>query len=116
MRRARRRSDGVLAVELASRGIRVTHINPAAVDTEGARAIGAMSDEARAAHIARTLLLASCAVHDASVRRTDVVCCPPKHGVRAGRGEHLQHRFQPPRGRPPGRYAREGSQHDPISP
>ena len=36
------------------RGIRVNQINPGAVDTEGARAIGAMSDEVRAAHIART--------------------------------------------------------------
>ena len=34
----------------------VNQINPGAVDTEGARAIGAMSDEARAAHIARTPL------------------------------------------------------------
>jgi len=47
---------GVLAVELASRRIRVNQINPGAVDTDGARAIGAMSDEARAAHVARTPL------------------------------------------------------------
>jgi len=42
---------GVLAVELAARGIRVNQINLGAVDSEGARAIGAMSDpSARRAH------------------------------------------------------------------
>lgn len=41
---------GVLAVELGPHSIRVNPINPGAVDTEGARRIGAMTDEARAVH------------------------------------------------------------------
>jgi 3-oxoacyl-[acyl-carrier protein] reductase len=45
-----------LAVELASRGIRVNQIKPGAVDTQGAKVIGAISAEARAAHIAHTPL------------------------------------------------------------
>ena len=55
---------GVLAVELASRGIRVNQINPGAVDTERARAIGDLSDEVRAAHVARTPLGRVCTPAD----------------------------------------------------
>jgi 3-oxoacyl-[acyl-carrier protein] reductase len=47
---------GVLALELGSRNIRVNQINPGAVDTEGARALGAMSAEAKAAYIQKTPL------------------------------------------------------------
>ncbi|GAY22157.1 SDR family NAD(P)-dependent oxidoreductase [Sphingobium fuliginis] len=47
---------GVLALEMGSRNIRVNQINPGAVDTEGARMIGAMSEENQAAYSARTPL------------------------------------------------------------
>jgi 3-oxoacyl-[acyl-carrier protein] reductase len=47
---------GALAVGLAPRNIRINQINPGAVDTEGARAIGAMSEASRAAYIQRTPL------------------------------------------------------------
>lgn len=47
---------GVLALELGARKIRVNQINPGAVNTEGARTIGAMSEESQAAYAARTPL------------------------------------------------------------
>jgi len=47
---------GVLAIELADRNIRVNQIDPGATDTEGARAIGAMTEQAMAAYIQRTPL------------------------------------------------------------
>jgi len=47
---------GVLALELAPRGIRVNQINPGAVNTEGAQAIGAMTAEAQARYVNQTPL------------------------------------------------------------
>jgi 3-oxoacyl-[acyl-carrier protein] reductase len=47
---------GVLALELGAHNFRVNQINPGAIDTEGARASGAMTEQSKSAYIQRTAL------------------------------------------------------------